>query len=165
VDILVTTREMDSVTIQEMDANLQEGGVWILPYDCNPRTKLPAKLQGRHAHWGIVVGMLHQRSMVEDVDGDDSVRLASCDSNNSSLLQLEPMSCQVDLVGSGLDQCNNCYLCVQHSLSSQWAISPLKDWLESNQQIMVMDDYKFTLTASSRLNLQNKIIQVSPRDR
>lgn len=60
--VTVRTRETSSLTLEEIDSTLRQRGLWILAYDANPRTKLPGKFQGRHAHWGIVVGILYART-------------------------------------------------------------------------------------------------------
>jgi GNAT superfamily N-acetyltransferase len=59
---VVQTRETSSLTIEEIDSTLRQKGLWILPYDSNQRTKLPGNFQGKHAHWGIVVGILYART-------------------------------------------------------------------------------------------------------
>jgi GNAT superfamily N-acetyltransferase len=143
----VKTRDFDNVSLVELDATLQQGGFWVIPYDSNPRTKLPAKLQGKHAHWGIVVGILYAGKNLSLPKDDCEL----------SCMQLKNEQTPFDL-GESMEK--DCFLCVQHSLWSQWAIAPFNEWKASNYQLTSMDDYKFTLSPTN-LNLQNRIIQVT----
>ncbi|KAL3920580.1 MAG: hypothetical protein SGILL_003189, partial [Bacillariaceae sp.] len=142
--LTVQTRDFDVVSVEELDATLHQGGLWIIPYDSNPRTKRPTNLQGKHAHWGIIVGIVYAKS--KPVDGEEQMYVEL--TNDKPPIPF----------GDNLE--SHCYLCVQHSLSSQWAIAPLTEWKESNQQLTSMDDYKFSATTTG-LNLQNQIVQVT----
>ena len=129
---IVKTHETSSLTTREIESTIQKGGIWIIPYDSNPRTKLPGNFKGIHAHWGIVVGILYSRS-IKETDRDD-VETLDCDE----------------------------YFMVQHSLSSKWAIAPKKSWFDSNRQLLSVNEDKFSLGKENKLNLNNKLIQVVP---
>ena len=137
--ILVQTKELSSLSPEEMDCILRKRGLWILPYDSNPRTKLPGKFQGKHAHWGIVVGILYSwettNTTAKGVNIEENPAISS--------------DCQVNLI-------------VQHSLSSKWAIAPIEKWFDSNNQLVSVNEDKFVVGNEQKLNLKNKIIQVLP---
>lgn len=177
------------MTANDIDSVIRDGGLWILPYDSNPRTKLPTKQLGKHAHWGIIVGILvcccikqpEGGSVVEQLTGEhDDVLgqlLSSSLKRNESKIHhpakrlpgtataLLPLQ---ELVGGTSQQqylandakCHT-FLCVQHSLSSQWAIAPIDEWMESNQQLVSVDDDRFKHTMKSNLNLKNQIIRIT----
>jgi len=184
----VRTRVISSLTIEEIDYTLKQGGLWILPYDSNPRTKLAGQYQGKHAHWGILVGILYsERTKAEtkttttlDATIDDkrvTVMDGSLTKNKERgkgkihridrfpvplLLPLEEDG-QIHTNSNTVVSDYSSYWCVQHGLASQWCIAPMEDWIKSNQQLISINDQKFTLlNGESDLNLQNRIIQVSP---
>jgi hypothetical protein len=131
--VAVMTRETSSLSIEEIDSTVRNKGLWILPYDSNPRTKLPGKFRGQHAHWGIVVGILYDRTKPQN----DASTTTSAPSDNVTV-----------------------HLIVQHSLNSRWAIAPIEDWFDSNRQLLSVNEDKFALGKEENLNLKNKIIQV-----
>jgi hypothetical protein len=188
------TVEMDLVTVYDIDSTIRDGGLWILPYDSNPRTKLPTKQLGKHAHWGIIVGILvccyceatasgscvlEHHFMGQDEDGEELSLSSSMKQNENEIHQHPIMSLPTtgptsilpleELVGErlGQQQClsndGRCraFLCVQHSLSPVWAIAPIEEWMESNQQLASVDDDRFKLSMKSGLNLKGKIIRIS----
>jgi hypothetical protein len=53
------------------------------------------------------------------------------------------------------------FLCVQHSLSSKWAIAPMEEWMDSNRQLVSVDDDRFKLARDGGLNLRNRIIRIT----
>lgn len=139
----VETVDTLSLSVPQVDAILQKGGAGIIAYDSNPRTKLPTKLMGQHAHWGLVVGILY-RVQGERQDDDVTV-LENNDQHAPPLVQQVATS--------------NCFLCVQHSLSSQWAVACWEDWISSNHQLVSMDKKKFFVSESG-MNLKGKFILV-----
>ncbi len=139
----VETRETSSLTVEEIDYTIRNGGLWILPYDSNPRTKLPSKFRGIHAHWGVLVGLLYARTTVPQSALDNREDLDM------------PKSDEISSIG------NSVHLIIQHSLSSNWAIAPMEDWLDSNCQLISINEEKFALGNEKCLNLSNKIIRVS----
>jgi GNAT superfamily N-acetyltransferase len=153
----VRTREVCSLAIDEIDSTLRHGGLWILPYDSNPRTKLPSKLQGKHAHWGILVGILYaERKKTEPPTNITTTTNARAEEEDGKMT----------VIGESLQKNTDysCNWCVQHSLSSQWSIASMEDWVESNRQLISINDQKFTFLKNEKdLNLKNKIIQVLPR--
>jgi hypothetical protein len=123
------------LTPRQADEILATGGVWILPYDSNARTRLPTQLAGQGAHYGIVVGLLL------------GVLEASNNNNNTQLRPLED---------SGMvDTATTVYLLVQHSLSSKLSIATWSDFLESNQQLVSVDEGKY---GQKDLDLKGRII-------
>ena len=68
----VRARETSSLTMEEIDSTLRQGGLWILPYDSNPRTKLPDNMRGKRAHWGIIVGIVFSVGTTPSDDDDDN---------------------------------------------------------------------------------------------
>ena len=154
----VRTREVCSLAIEEIDSTLRHGGLWILPYDSNPRTKLPSKLQGKHAHWGILVGILYA--------GRIQTELPTNITTTADAKAEEEEDGKMTVMGESLQENTDysCNWCVQHSLSSQWSIASMEDWVESNRQLISINDQKFTFLKNEKdLNLKNKIIQVLPR--
>jgi N-acetylglutamate synthase-like GNAT family acetyltransferase len=148
----IQTREIRSISRKEIDETIRQGGVWIIPYDSNPRTKLPTKLRGNHAHWGIVVGICYHQD-------NDEVGTGTTTAAADTWMELDNNSTvPIHLVH---DSSSKCHLFIQHSLSRHWSIAPFDDWIESNQQLTSVDEHKFQLLdGPSQLNLQNKIIQV-----
>ena len=142
---VVQTRETSSLTIEDIDSTLRLKGLWILPYDSNQRTKLPGNFQGKHAHWGIVVGILYARTTAKPQSATPATgappRVATTTPSDCSIV----------------------HLIVQHSLSSKWAIAPMEKWFDSNRQLVSVNEDKFALGREMKLNLKNKIIQVLPR--
>jgi GNAT superfamily N-acetyltransferase len=158
VDFAVRTREVCSLAIEEIDSTLRHGGLWILPYDSNPRTKLPSKLQGKHAHWGILVGILYaERMKAEPPTNITTTADARAEEGEEG---------KMTVMGESLQKKTDysCNWCVQHSLSSQWSIASMEDWVESNRQLISINDQKFIFLNNEKdLNLKNKIIQVLQR--
>lgn len=123
---------------------LAEGGVFILPYDTSARTRLPACLSGRRAHYGIIVGIAIGLGVV-----------APADVQNESL-RLRPLKDEDrDGAFDGRTECDQTFLLVQHSLSSNLAIAPWPDFIESNQQLVSMNEAKF---GNTTLDLRDRII-------
>jgi hypothetical protein len=116
---------------------LMAGGVFILPYDTNARTKLPSRHSGQKAHYGIVVGIL----IGLELESASEEKPLQCLENEESL--------------SLVDDADTVYLMVQHSLSSKLSIAPWSDFMESNQQLVSVDEGKFGL---KDLNLKDRII-------
>ena len=156
----VKTRDASSLTTEEIDSTIQKGGFWILPYDSNPRTKLPGNFRGKHAHWGIVVGILYSRTT-------EPKRCASTTNtaNDGSLIVKQGISEEDSKVFGNADLASidcSAHLMVQHSLSSKWAIAPMENWFDSNRQLLSVNEDKFALGNEERLNLNNKVILVMP---
>lgn len=128
----VETIETSSLTSEEIDYTIRNGGLWILPYDSNPRTKLPGKFRGIHAHWGVIVGVLYAGIAKTDIPEEDH------------------------------GDSESVHLIVQHSLSSKWAIAPVENWFDSNCQLISVNEDKFVLGNEKYLNLNNKVIKVTP---
>jgi hypothetical protein len=124
--------------VDEMLAN-NNGGVWILPYDSNARTRLPTHLAGQGAHYGIVVGLL--------------VGVEASDNNSSNNTQL--LSPLEGDDSSMVDRATTVYLLVQHSLSSKLSIATWSDFMESNQQLVSVDEGKY---GQKDLDLKGRII-------
>lgn len=149
--IAVRMREISSVTAKDVDSTLRNGGVWIIPYDSNTRTKLPSRMQGKNAHWGIVVGIIYATRNYDDVDRPLLTFLENDNEFPVAMHQLDETT----------KECNT-YWIVQHSLSSKWAIAPMKEWVDSNQQLVCVNEDKFKVSKVGSLNLQNRIIQILP---
>jgi len=185
----VRTRVINSLTLEEIDNTLKQGGLWILPYDSNPRTKLAGQFQGKHAHWGILVGILYSERTKAETKTKTTVDATAEDKNvpvmdgtlakNEErgkgkihrfdrfplplLLPLEEDG-QIHISSNTVASDYSSYWCVQHGLASQWSIAPMEDWIKSNQQLISINDQKFALlNGEGDLNLQNRIIQVFPR--
>jgi hypothetical protein len=120
---------------------LADGGIFILPYDSNARTRLPAKLSGQKAHYGIVVGMAI--GLVGESQADIE----------SGPPRLRPLQ-EGDLTVGGKHY-DHVYLLVQHGLSSNLSIAPWSDFMESNQQLVSVDEAKF---GNAHLDLRDRII-------
>ena len=143
--------------ISRLDSCIRQSGVAIIPYDSNPRTRSPTKSNGIHAHWGIIVSILYRSNntttttktetdvpvikvMSEEEYSDDYTAVI----DHSTFVNGEPSSI---------------FLCVQHSLSKEWAIAPLEEWIESNGQLVSVDNDKFSVNDDG-LNLRDKIVLV-----
>jgi hypothetical protein len=85
-----------------VDSKGGDGGFWILPYDANPRTKLPSTMfQGHHAHYGIIIGIMvvvvvaltdSSCSSSEKEHGTNNPRnTSSSDQNSQNVVQLLPL--------------------------------------------------------------------------
>ena len=150
-----------------MEFTLRSGGLWILPYDSNPRTKLPCNFQGHHAHWGIVVGaLLHIGATARSAAATDTptrddgaVTILPRDSSLEGPSVATPETRAQGCTGPSNGKA---YWMVQHSLSSKWVIEPMDKWVDSNRQLVSLNDDKFQLGTGGRLNLRNNIIQVLP---
>ncbi|VEU39443.1 unnamed protein product [Pseudo-nitzschia multistriata] len=183
--LTVRTRETASLAASELDSTLRDGGLWILPYDSHPRTKQPCRMQGKRAHWGIVVGMLVSRPCtVSQGDGEtrreppgergsvSPLPMPPDDAGGGDEHIFEPAPQPPKTVGDSAigatesplhsDPKPVVYWMVQHSLSSKWAIAPMEEWVASNRQLVSFDDDKFALDRESGLNLKNKIIEIFP---
>lgn len=141
---------MDSNRLKPQDVYqiLAAGGVLILPYDSNSRTRFPTKLDGRSAHYGIVVGLLVGEAL--RAGEEENIELKG--KSKSMLLHelADPRN------GVWNDDKHEIILLVQHSLSSKWSIAPWSDFLESNQQLERVDSEKFG--GDIRLDLKNRTI-------
>ena len=127
---------------------LRQGGVWILPYDSNQRTRLPGCFQGKNAHYGIIVGLsigFENESVPEYGTGNELQTLQQCAKD------------QCDTLGSYLDQADTggIKLLLQHSLSKKLSVACLNDFLDSNLQLETVDCSKF---GTKHLDLKNRII-------
>eukprot|EP00536_Pseudo-nitzschia_multiseries_P015194 jgi/Psemu1/311823/fgenesh1_kg.835_\ len=198
----VRMREMSTVTVGEIDSTLRRGGLWILPYDSHPRSKLPCKMHGKHAHWGILVGILcDDRTKREttttttrgescSTGGDTATKtekvrvpkqerllVVPAESRSTKgplLVPLEDGHNELSLLlndgksaatKNNNDACDGVYWMVQHSLSSKWSIASMNEWVDSNRQLVSVNDDKFTLGKDVILNLANRIVQILPEDR
>jgi N-acetylglutamate synthase-like GNAT family acetyltransferase len=113
---------------------LSERGIFIIPYDSNPRTRLPTKLSGQSAHYGIIVGMV----IGVEKDGQQGNFRPLIDGDFKN------------------DHDSDCiFLLVQHSLSSNLSIASWNDYVESNGQLVTMDKTKFE---NAHLDLCDHII-------
>jgi hypothetical protein len=121
-----------SLTPSRVLSTLSNGGVLIIPYDSNSRTKLPSKLEGRSSHYGIIVGLLA---------GFPNAQSVEC---------LYPLTTE-----QPLSETAAIYLLVQHSLSSQLVIASWVDFLDSNQQLATIDTAKF---GAPKLDLKDRVI-------
>ena len=162
-DFIVQTREVSSLTLDDIKATLQSRGLWILPYDSNPRTKLPGNFLGNHSHWGIVVGILYQSARTTATQSTTSANTSvSMAVDNSTL------DAKVNRVkdNKGFSTSNpsksEAHLIVQHSLSSKWAIAPMQEWIDSNRQLITVNKDKFALGNEELLNLKNTAVQILP---
>ncbi|KAL3938446.1 MAG: hypothetical protein SGBAC_006643 [Bacillariaceae sp.] len=130
------------LTPSKVNAVLAGGGVFILPYDSAPKTRLPANLSGQKAHYGIIVGI----ALVTT----DSPMAANDD---QTMRKLQPLvSDQEKLLDGDRSQV---YLMVQHGLSSNLSIAPWSAFAESNAQLIAFDENKF---GSLKLDLKDRII-------
>ena len=121
-----------SLTPSRALSTLSSGGVLIIPYDSNSRTRLPCKLEGRSSHYGIIVGLLA---------GFPSAESDEC---------LYPLTTEQQL-----SEIAGIYLLVQHSLSSHLAIASWVDFFASNQQLARIDTTKF---GSTNLDLKDRVL-------
>jgi hypothetical protein len=145
---------LSSLTAIDISSTLSKGGVWIVPYDSNARTRLPTTLDGNSAHYGIIVGLvagfpIHQQddTVPRDVDSAYHNESNSAPGNSPRLHLLEDPS---SLVAAAAQV----YLCVQHSLSQRFSIASLEDFWKSNLQLVSVDKYK-----NGRLDLRDRIIE------
>mmetsp|Transcript_5971 Transcript_5971/g.14474 ORF Transcript_5971/g.14474 Transcript_5971/m.14474 type:complete len:616 (+) Transcript_5971:158-2005(+) len=151
----VETRETSSLTFEEIDYTIRNGGLWILPYDSNPRTKLPGKFRGIHAHWGVIVGVLYART-------PQPQSASAADTPEEGIVDVDVLGEDQSLSPENAPVGGSLYLIVQHSLSSKWAIAPVEHWFDSNCQLMSVNEHKFVLGNEKDLNLNNKVIKVTP---
>jgi len=157
--LAVRMRETSTVTVGEIESTLQLGGLWILPYDSHPLSKLPCRMHGKHAHWGIVVGILCSRPKSGTATTDNR------ESSSSSLIPLEDdpqFLFNNDRSSANANDPSGVHWVVQHSLSSKWAIATMDEWVDSNRQLVSVNDTKFTLGRDVTLNLTDRIIQILP---
>jgi N-acetylglutamate synthase-like GNAT family acetyltransferase len=146
---IMSTQTLQPSTVLD---ELRRGGVWILPYDSNQRTRLPGCFKGKNAHYGIMVGLLIGY-VVETGTGHNG--------SNGKPLDLHsfvPGADQGDSLGLLPDQTSNTgpiMLLVQHSLSSQLSIAYFQDFVDSNLQLEIVDHSKFGV---QRMDLKNRII-------
>mmetsp|Transcript_33238 Transcript_33238/g.80354 ORF Transcript_33238/g.80354 Transcript_33238/m.80354 type:complete len:537 (-) Transcript_33238:910-2520(-) len=132
----------DELTPSKVNAVLAKGGVFILPYDSNGKTKLPGKSSGQKAHYGIIVG----------------IALMSEEAAVAGKL-LQPLSVEQEklLDGDSGDRISQVYLMVQHGLSPNLSIAPWSAFIESNAQLICFDENKFG-SAKFKLDLKDRII-------
>ncbi|KAL7562304.1 hypothetical protein ACA910_014521 [Epithemia clementina (nom. ined.)] len=153
----LTVREVSRVLIQEE-------GLFILAYDSNPRTRLPAQLLGHGAHYGIIVGILVAASTKNTrAETAPSTNIApggaassqQDDNDDLPVVLLENISL--------VDYENNIpvdrtWLLVQHSLSRTLSMASWTELMESNQQLVSVDERKFGHKAAAGLDLKNHIL-------
>eukprot|EP00980_Cylindrotheca_fusiformis_P019253 scaffold6572_cov106-Cylindrotheca_fusiformis.AAC.5 len=137
------TLSVKELTPQRVERILADGGLFILPYDSNGRTRLPAKFNGRRAHYGIIVGM---------AIGLETEAATNVESIFPRLRQLQEN--ERDYAFSSESR-ENTYLFVQQSLSSNLSIASWSDFMESNDQLVCVDETKF---GSTTLDLRDRII-------
>lgn len=123
---------------QQICQVLWDGGVLVLTYDSNPRTRLPALLSGKNAHYGIIVGFLVECKCDTIGSMDDG--------------SLRPLD---DVTQFGDCDHGSFHVLVQHSLSPKLSIAPWFAFVSSNQQLDTVDDNKFQVWD---LDLKNRII-------
>jgi len=130
---------------------LRRGGVWILPYDNNQRTRSPGYFQGMNAHYGIIVGL--SVGVVCEYKTDRAG--TEDESPTIEFLQLDDK--QEDEVGSFLDQAptESIMMLLQHGLSPRLSIARFKDFLDSNLQLLNVDSSKF---GAKNLDLKDRIV-------
>ncbi len=134
---MCSTQDLDLRRIWDV---LRGDGVFILPYDSNARTRLPARFSGKSAHYGIIVGFLVGRN---------------CDKNtNSKTPALTPLEREDDTAMDYVEV-DSFYLMVQHSLSPKLSIARWSEFAESNQQLTTIDQEKY---GTGDLDLKDRII-------
>jgi hypothetical protein len=132
---------------------LRDGGVLLLPYDSGRRTRLPALLGGKSAHYGIIVGLLVGTIVVgggtSRSNKDDKQPIVEVveEGSKARFEELEELE--------DIDDSSELFLLVQHSLSSKLSIARWSDFLLSNQQLDSMDQGKF---GEQDLDLKYRII-------
>ena len=131
--------------------HVRTNNVYILPYDANPRTKLPGKFQGQHAHYGIIVGVLLLDQTISAITDDNAVpNLHSLDQMTRTKIEECLASCCHDDI----------YLLVQHSLARSLAIASWTDFVQSNRQLTTMDTTK---SVQKDMDLQDRLIVLMGR--
>ncbi|CAJ1929955.1 unnamed protein product [Cylindrotheca closterium] len=133
--------KVPELTPSKVNATLAKGGVFILPYDSSARTRLPAKLSGQSAHYGIIVGI----ALVAD-----SFIAAKDD---KTMGKLQPLVPEKEKLLDG-DR-RKVYLMVQHGLSPNLSIAPWIAFMESNAQLIGFDESKF---GTAKLDLKGRIV-------
>jgi hypothetical protein len=125
-------------TVDELCSLLSSGGVYILPYDSIPVTRLPGYALGRYAHYGIIVGVL----LGYKHDNDFSKTLEERPDHSAA----RPVT-----------QATHTLLLVQHSLSRDLCIVSHGEFLASNQQLTSINPEKFRAT---NINLADRLVRV-----
>ena len=127
-----------SLTPTQINQVLVNGGAFILPYDSNARTRLPAKLSGQSAHYGIIVGI------AVEIDGSEEDQMSG---------NLHTMSPEQEKLLDG--DTMKVSLMLQHGLCSKLSISSWDSFVESNAQLIGFDESKF---GSAKLDLKDRIL-------
>ena len=139
------------------------GGLYIIPYDSNPRSKLPSsQFKGKYAHYGVIVGIVVVNNGMEGEEklkeqngrdaGKSAPRLDTCGS--ATIVELHPLHnlkaedrSRLFEMSSIKNSCCNAnddiLLLVQHSLSTKLCIATWREFAESNLQLKTCDTLKF----------------------
>lgn len=126
------------------------GGIWILPYDSNRRTKRPGCFEGKNAHYGILIGVLC------GLDGSNSPQICEEPSGLAKFEEIEKNSDGSSVLAAASNlHSESCYLLVQHSLSSALSIASFQEFAASNAQLQSMDSYKF---GAQHLDLKDRLL-------
>lgn len=142
---------------QQVWNTLRDGAVLLLPYDSNARTRRPALLGGKGAHYGIIVGLLvgtRTGTIVGVTKCKDEMPILEVVGGGE---ERSTAGFFVDFEAAGDDDDPMCYyyLLVQHSLSSRLSIARWSDFLLSNQQLDSVDHDKYS---AQDLDLKNRVI-------
>lgn len=133
-----------NVNWQDIAKVLGNGGLFILPYDSNPFTKLPALLSGKCAHYGVIVGILVG---VSECSENRPCYLKKAHSAEAPRADIQPTQYLYPLHDSMYPRDNisddSVQLLVQHSLSSKLSIAPFNMFWKSNQQLDAVNEEKF----------------------
>lgn len=122
---------------------LGNGGTAVLPYDSIPTTNRPGKSCGHHAHWGIIVGVL--------LGFAETTQFSSIANNNE--VTMKPFKGQSLPSGASAT-----LLIVQHSLSRSLSVAPWQAFWESNAQLGLIDQRRFSTVKS--LDLADRLLFV-----
>ena len=160
-DICGIESEMSStrtLTGQEIcNLLVNSGSVLILPYDSNPRTRLPTQLSGQCAHYGIVVGMLVWiETETKQQQHDNEGNKVTCTEGNKPVINLHKLESGSGFFNSRQPGIENIFVLVQHSLSIKLSIAPWLRFLQSNQQLVSVDERKFGHIMD--LNLKDRVL-------
>jgi hypothetical protein len=137
--VTVQVQEFPSAQ-QILSTLIEDRGHVIIPYDSQPRTRLPCHNSGLSAHWGVVVGVLLGCSP------------ASRQSNHVEIIPWAGESLTVSTAaGEAL------WLLVQHGLSRKLSIATWEEFRSSNAQLTTADSSKFKVR---QLNLMNRAIRI-----
>ena len=136
---------------QHIWETLQSDGLWIIPYDSNAGTRLPAKLDGKGSHYGVVVGML---VLVDKQRLENKDSLPELQQTSLAEMPFDFFQQTTDVLSDTI------LLLVQHSLSPHFSIAPWKEFVESNLQINTIDQDKFS-TEQANLDLKERVLLFS----